>query len=583
MRMVDKYNMLFHKYNFSGSHNDNIVNAVVRDSLKKFAAKCSNPAIWCHGEHTRMLMRDYVFEMKQVKYIIDKDYNNIGECGYHVIGSNQIKDCGIDGIIISTYRYREEIKNQIKQECPDIAYIDIYEELEKRGIALDREYYSRNGASYYIKINQLKRECYKKDSDVEKLYLDIINEYINMMDFQSAIVCAQNLQKINNISLYQELRQDLEEIYQMELAEIAKISQSNVLMFCIDGLRRQDVLGNCMPNLKKYLMEHTRLYANAYSVSTSTFESLIPTYSENNDMRTKYYETNIVDEKDCRFITEAIKQGRNIYFYTDAQKYIESDNIKVSNAHQMATEKIWNFIVDAAEEENGLFYIHVLFESHFAFQNPDTEAELVVDGTGIMQDYLERKGGKIRADYVQQHTDAMKYLDRVLSPFLERISCRLVLYADHGNILIPLGTPLDTIETIKFTCSEEGTQIPLAIKSPEMMNGVSNDLMSIMSLNEIICSLLNKRRFVEPKNEFIKIQRSATYNPESRFLLEKVGKEQELKAFEAFVFKNGYKLVVYEDGFVRLWNQKEEPIIDMSEQNKLLAKVKPYITVTDCI
>lgn len=583
MKMIDKYNTLIHKYNFAGTHNNNMVNAAVRDSLKRFMAKCTNPGIWCHGEHTRMLMRDYVFEMKQVKYIIDKNYNDLGECGYHVIGSHQIKDCGIDGIIISTYQYKEEIKSQIKQECPDIVYLDIYEELERQGLALDKGYYQCNGASHYIQINRLKRECYKKGADVEKIYLDIINEYINMMDFQSAIVCAQDLQKINDISVYRELRQDLEEIYQMELSEMTKISQNNVLMFCIDGLRRQDVMGNCMPQLKKYLMEHTHFYTNAYSVSTSTFESLIPAYSENNDMRTKYYESNIVDEKDCRFITEAVKQRRNIYFYTDAQKYIESENIMVQNKHQMATEKMWNFIVDAAGEEKGLFYVHILFESHFAFQNPDTKAELVVDGTGIMQDYLERKGGKIRADYVQQHTDAMKYLDRVLPPFLERVPCRLVLYADHGNILIPLGTPLEAIETIKFTCSEESTQIPLAIKSPEIVNGVNNNLMSIMSINEIVCSLLNKKRFVEPKSEFIKIQRSAIYNPESRFLLEKVGKQQELKAFEAFVFENGYKLVVYEDGFVRLWDQNEEPIIDGNEKNKLLTKVRSYITVTNCV
>lgn len=583
MGLIEKYNLLLSKYSFVRKHNVNIVNEIIRDSLVRFVSECKNPAIWCYGEHTRNLMAEYIFEMRKIKYIVDKNYKNMGESGYHIIGDHQIKDCEIDGIIISTYEYREEIKAIIDRNYPEIPYLDFYEELEKKGIVLENGYYKHDGPyDKYIKINQLKKER-RKNIGLEKIYMDIINEYINMMDFQSAIDCVQELQKINDTSLYRELKRDIVEIYQLELATIAGMSQNNVFMFCIDGLRRRDVLGNDMPNIKKYLAEHTRFYTNAYSISTSTYESLIPAYSENNDMRTRYYETNLVEEKDCRFITEAIKQGRNIYFYTDSAKYVESEKIKYTYMSQTATEKMWNFAVDAETEENGLFYVHVLWESHFSFPNPDTEAELVVNGNGMLEDYFERNGGKIQADYVQQHADAIRYLDRVLSPFLERIPCRFVLYADHGNQLIPLGTPLEAIETIEFTCSMEETQVPLAIKSPETGKGTSDSLISLMSLNEMIYSLLKKERFVESENEFVKIQRSVRYNPEARLLYQKVGMEQELEAFEAFVFEDDRKLVVYGNGVIKLWDENEKLVEDQSEKDRLFRKIRDYITVTDCI
>lgn len=587
MGLVEQYNTLFNKYKFKGTQNDNIINQIVVDSLVGFISKCTNPAIWCYGLHTTQLMKDFIFELKRVKYIVDKNYQNMGEHGYHIIGGHQVRECGIDGIIISSFRYREEIKDLIKRDYPDIPYLDVYDELEKHEIVLDKEYFCHNGSPYtkYQRINQLKRLCKKETNlnNLEKLYLDIINEHINMMDFQSAIERVQMLQKINNSALYRRLRQDLEDIYRMELDEVAGISQNNVVMFCIDGLRGQDVLGSDMPNLKKYLMEQTRFYTNANSTSTSTFESLIPTYSENTDMQTKYYESNVVEEKNCRFITEAIRQNRNIFFYTDATKYIESERINVKQIHQTATEKIWSFVTDAAEEQNGLFYIHVLFESHFSYANPDTEAELVLDGMGITFDLLEENGGRIRADYVQQHTDAMKYLDRVLTPFLERMPCRLVVYADHGNILIPKGLSIDEVDPGIFSCNKESIHVPLAIKSPETVRGVSTNLISIMSLNEIICSLLQKKRFVEQNRGYIKTQRSAIYNPELRYLLAKIGLERELRAYEMFIFENGHKLTVYDDGFVDLKDQNDELLTDQEDQERLFEQIRDDITVTDCI
>ena len=97
------------------------------------------------------------------------------------------------------------------------------------------------------------------------------------------------------------------------------------------------------------------------------------------------------------------------------------------------------------------------------------------------------------------------------------------------------------------------------------------------------CSLLKRKCFVEQYNEFIKVQRSEIYNPDFQYLYKKTGKQQELKAFEAFVFSDGRKLVVYADGTIKLCNHNDELLNDNNEKEKLWMRIRDYVTVTECI
>lgn len=83
-------------------------------------------------------------------------------------------------------------------------------------------------------------------------------------------------------------------------------------------------------------------------------------------------------------------------------------------------------------------------------------------------DFLTRNGGKIRTDYVEQHRNAMRYLDDVLMPVLEYMKCRLVIYADHGNIIFNQDMKLEHIPPLCLTYHDDLLRIPFIIKSPEM-------------------------------------------------------------------------------------------------------------------
>ena len=167
-----------------------------------------------------------------------------------------------------------------------------------------------------------------------------------------------------------------------------------------------------------------------------------------------------------------------------------------------------------------------------------------------MFDFLETKGGKLQTNYGKQQTDALKYIDDILMPFLELIPCRIVLYADHGNILMTETDTLRSIERTKFTCHKDLIEIPLVIKCPELSVQRDKRLISLMELNKMICCLLNDEKYDYTESEYIKIQRSEIYNPDFCYLYKKNGREKELQAFELFIFRDGVQLMIYADGTI---------------------------------
>lgn len=581
--LEQKYKLLRNicRIELSQSYED--INSVIRCALVDFIKKCDNPAIWCYGKHTKMLMTDFIFELKRIRYIIDNGLDGREDSGFEIINESEIIEKQIDGVIISSRVHRDEIVSNLKSNYVHIPYLDIYDELEKAGIVLNVGYYAAGHPySKYLDLNKMQRALLQENNKERgyALLRKIIKKYIEIKDFKSAIYYTDKLIELRNDAWERDLIGELHEVYELQEQGLKSINENNVLMLCIDGLRRKEICGEYMGNLLRFMKKEFYYFNNAYSISTSTFESLIPAYSENTDLRTKYYEKDVIARGRCRFIEEAKRQGRNIFFYTDGYRFIEDDAIRVKRQSQTATEKLWDFLLDAVDEKTGLFYIHILYESHYSYPNPYTTDEIVASGTNIMFDYLESNGGRIRTDYDRQQKDSLKYLDDVFFPLIENIRCRMVLYADHGNILIGKGTDIEEIEKTKYTFHEDLIQIPLGIRSREKGTGADDSLISIGEINMIIIGLMKKENILFESRDYVKVMRSEIYNPDFKFLYKKVHHERGLLAFEAFIFQAGYKLAVYADGVTELYSaDTDREIEDMQIKMRLLDKVKSEITV----
>lgn len=582
--LEEQYYAIFEKYNLQEPIDGKRITEVISASLKEFLKDSQKPAIYCSGGHTRMLMADFMFELKHVKHIID-NYAKADDGGFQYLKNGDIEAEGIDAVVISTYKFRKDVLQNLKEQHPDVPYLDIYEKLEENGIHIESDYYYANHPyHHYRKINTLRSRLVETSDKNEQsnIYREIVTKFLHIKDFLNAAKFAKVWNEIMQDEETKVLIRDIENLYQLELEAAEKVAAENVLMLCVDGLRRCDLLSGGMPKLEKHLREQAYVYENAYSFSTSTFESLIPVYSENDNLQTGYFNQNVIDEQYCRFIREAKAQNRKMFFYTDMEHYVESPDICYAGGFQAASEKMWNLIVDAVDEKNGLFYVHVLYESHYSFSNPYTTEKLLSEGSAMLFDYLPQKGGKLRVNYEQQHEDALQYLDDVLTPIIERLHCGMVLYADHGNLVLPKDCKEEAVPETKLTFDEEWIQIPMVVKSPHVGQGVSKKLLSLMSLNDIVMALLKEESYEMTERSYIKVARSELYNPDFRFLYKNWGKERCLQAFETFIFSNNRKLAIYADGTVELYDGADDRKIDNSvEMKELLNRIRDEITVCE--
>jgi len=411
-----------------------------------------------------------------------------------------------------------------------------------------------------------------------------VSRYLHIKDFRTAIVKLNEWAAFDgvgteDIALAERMRADVERLYELERKAAAALSGDHVLMFCMDGLRQQDLSQKDMPKLKKMLDETCYQFTRAYSYSTSTYESLVAVYSGNNDFRTRDFEKNHVEVEDCSFATLALQQGRQIHIYADNARFLEGEGVRHKERFLTVTQKLWQFILDALETERELFYIHELYESHFTFSNPYTQEKLMSEGTAMLFDFLPAKGGRLRADYDRQHRDAIHYLDDVITPLLRPLKCRMAIYADHGNLVLGYDSKLSDVGALEYTCSEGWTRIPLALRAPELGVGTDGRLISLMELNTMLERLLTAESYEAKDVGYIKIGRSQLYNPNFQVLYEMVGKKRQLLAFECFLFADGRRLIVYGDGAVELYGAAGNPLQDGKAQ--LCAQIEEDITVCD--
>lgn len=91
MLLVEKYRQLVSEYGLKLETNTVNVNHMIRDALAGFVSGCKTPAVWCYGKHTKMLMTDFINELRTVKIIIDGHAENYSDdSGFQVIDSREI-------------------------------------------------------------------------------------------------------------------------------------------------------------------------------------------------------------------------------------------------------------------------------------------------------------------------------------------------------------------------------------------------------------------------------------------------------------------------------------------------------------
>ena len=186
-KLENLYDELLSICNMKQNNINNGISLIIREALKNFCVNHKNVAIWCNGVHTRMLVADYINELKQVNIIIDNKMDGSNQSGYLIISQEKIRDNKIDGIIISSYTYADEIKKIITDNFAEIDYLDIYDELKLHNINLKSAYYMMNHPyNIYITINDYKKVILNERNEQNKAnaYINLVKLYIKIKDFK---------------------------------------------------------------------------------------------------------------------------------------------------------------------------------------------------------------------------------------------------------------------------------------------------------------------------------------------------------------------------------------------------------------
>lgn len=519
--------------------------------LDDFMKKHVNVAIYCGGYHTDRLFADYVFELRNIKIIIDNNPSKKTDKGYKIISDDEIENNEIDGIIISTFRYRNEIIQLLEKKHSKINYLDIYGEIEKRGIKCTSEYYSDNPYEKYKEINEKSREI-KENGESEKALTELLWCYLQIKDIRSAVLVAERLYKFRRCEINNKLLREVKELFLALLEGVENIDKENIVLLCLDGFRRDAFESDYFKEVFECVSKRGCVYTNAYAYSTSTNESLLPAFSRDYNAGNR----NQIEEEECQWIREAHKLGKIIYAYTDSYQFINDEKIHYTMHSQTITQKIWDFVIDSNDSINngkGVFYLHELYESHFSFANPYSTNEIEAKGTAMLFDFLPQNGGRLKVDYKQQYIDSIKYLNDTLSPILERLKCRYLIFADHGNMILEKGRCLENVQSQYYVAAEELLRIPFVVSTPEIKKGFDSTLLSLMDINDILVAMMNKRGFFVPKREYIRIGRNELYNPCFRDLYNIAGKSRYLQAFVGKIYGDGRKELEFSDGYRETW------------------------------
>ena len=545
-------------------------NMLIKEILQIFMREHKRVALYCNGLHTHMLMTDFVSDLRDVVCIIDRHADSDNQ-GMPVIKLDEIDSYGIDAVIISSYKYKEDIKRLMNEKYPIIPVLDIYDELKKRGVFLEEEYYSEGPYRVYNQINKLNNDLDEGIKDRIAILKEILKRYVVIKDFRLAIKVSECVYDLTKKEEDAYICGCLKNIYKMQLSTLAGSSTNNVLLLCLDGMRGSDYARGCLAKVKSVLEKKGRSFERAYSYSTMTFESLVPAFSENTDQNTQYYLNDDVGVDECRFCKTALSQNRDIFVYGDGCKYISGEEINYSKSPQTLSEKIWDFTVDLCSTNNGLFYLHELYESHFSFPNPYTRGKMVSAGTAMLFDFLPQNGGKLKVDYSSQLEDSLRYIDDTLAPFLEALPCALLLFADHGNMALKENATLDEIQAIQLSASEDWVKIPWIVVAGSIIPGEDDSLVSLLDINDVVISLLRKKGYPYKKNRgYIKIGRSSIYNPDFKELYRMLDVGYNGEAYEGFIFEDGFKLMIYANGKKELYSTRTDELVN----NQILLEEK---------
>lgn len=598
-RLIDKYNLKT-SFSFKRDTESEIL------KIWRNIPQDKKIAIWGAGDHGNEFIKFLPVKEKNIICFIDKGIGGVGEkiAQYPIYRPDMIELLEIDLIIISSYRYRKEIAEEIKDKYK-CNYIDFYQSLEDIGIILKTPFYYNH--PNYLELYEI-RNLYEVNDQIEKKerhLWNLICKYLAIRDFKYT---TDYIKKYISLGFSQkkELQDFLKELELLFIDiknRLNKRNKEDITLFLIDSLRNRDVFDekhNRTPFLYR-LAKKSATLKNSFSTNLFTYMSLFSMFTGKLPIDDKLYTKDVISIEESDFLRTLQERGYKLYSYVLGKKlFYDSNNLTQIKTSRRLTDidsdkssvgvfisnVLWRHLCDLYENEDRPVFslLHLVGEIHKPHICGYHEKRPVIH-RGI-EEYGISLPEQKKVDFLKQYNECVSYVDKQLEYFMGFLpeGMTKVFFGDHGQVVEDIFNEKNNYFTL-FGCPDSRIHVPLIINSPNVNTRVYDNLFSMKNLGALLLSIVNGDKLEIEKIHsapYIEVQFEPIFNKALAESLIDISSKKYVYGFKA-IRDDKKKYVLYNTGEEDLYllHNENEDCLKYNKCHNELQRLKSFMKFRD--
>lgn len=386
------------------------------------------------GRHTRHLLEVMPFSPNIIAFSDRKSSDNMfykwNEKEYPVLPMERLAEVSADVVLISSYTYRKEIREELGQHCKHICIIDIYDELIKRNFNLQEPFYNNTQKTYdNILLERIAYKNAENREEEEKHLRNMIYYSLRIRDFLNAFSYLEDY--VNNdyrdSNRYQEFYERLKEFLEKIRGKFQERTERDIIIVWNDQLGYNEL--SYVPFIRQSA-ETGISFQNAFTTVPFTFGTFWAMFEKQLSVEDRIYfvKHDKIGENN-RIIRMLEQKGYGFYYIGDGPtaKYFEEPYRKGYPSYDSSCVRCFDMLETLLNAETKMcIMLHGLVETH----NPYLSGELE-----HAQWYEWPYRDTSLEPVIEQIELSARYWDRELAFYLEILHANSsrILMSDHGK------------------------------------------------------------------------------------------------------------------------------------------------------
>lgn len=522
--------------------NDNL-DLAVKGILTETCAgkKC---ALWGAGRmntsssHAAILIGKYATYLKKLVCVIDSDKELQGKefLGFPIIAPEDIHKFDIDIIIIASKNSGNSIVKNLYRVLPNSNYVDIYEELRKKGLEVYNNFFDER--SIYTQLYDLQTQI-EHNNNIQNAIKEIISLYLAIRDFYYSFYYIDWYVKeeYDDWEKYKELKLEIISLLN-DIKEVNSIKTEDISLFYVDALRAMDILDTKTKeaNILKEYIANSQVYMNMYSTGTTTYESMVSAILGRYPLECDVYSNNYLRAfEENELLMHVYKKGFKInWMVSDCYRLMEEDARLNLDIQIYMTMKLWRLTCSLAESEEKTFnFIYFPYEIHCPMLCGYHSVKPVIRGfSNLGIEYYPES-------IMEQYKDCINYMDKQFGFYYSLLGANTtkVIFSDHSQVVYDADNNGKTYN-MYYKYKSLTSHVPFIVSNESLQFSLIHDYFSLVNFNKIIISIVEGTDFSGLATEIIRYQYYPIHSAKIRLHAKEHNFHDYIDGIDVFLSKN---------------------------------------------